>query len=463
MTKTAAHQWELCKENAAPLERGRNIQSLSNALGPSSVSSGESLSRRQGEDKSIHKFESLVKGSERFANAYLDRLDEEGGGTPSDDTLQKLMKSYKVEEKTDPIVHWLRYIKYHEETYVSDTHAQFLLMERCTQALLHHPKYQNDVRYVRVCILYADKTSSPHEQFKFFHKHKVGSTTAIFWMAWAWVAEKRKDYPFCEKIFKKALAKKAKPSKMVEERYKQFQRRMSRFWLNANSSPEDNQYLGEDDDVNHRRGALGGLTEEGVRQNHRGRGLNSLALGINNNLQQQQRQQQQSGNLKNEAQQISGFAIFTEDKENELGGYNLNQSMTDGQIEGLQKCLPARMTTEKDRLKENSLAAEEWNKRGGLNAPKHGIHIIEEEEDRMNREQIESTSSVAQRWAGDRSTHLVAGGTSAQPAFQVFVDEDCANKENQGVENEASHKVVRPERSLRQRMDDDLVSDFKVT
>jgi hypothetical protein len=463
MTETAPHQWELYKENAAPLERGRNIDSLSKALAPSSSTSGESLSRRKEGDSSIHKFESLVKGTERFANAYLDRLDEEGGATLSDDVIQKLMTRYRVENKIDPIVHWLRYIKYHEETYITDTHAQFLLMERCTQALLHHPKYQNDVRYVRVCVLYADKTSVPHEQFKFFHKHKIGSTTAIFWLAWAWVAEKRKDYPFCEKIFKKALAKKAKPGKVVEQRYKQFQRRMSRFWLNANSSPEDNENSEEDEGTNHRRGALSGLTEEGVRQNHRGREVNSMALGTNNSRQQQQQQQQQqqAGNLKNGVREKSGFAIFAEeDKENGLGGYNLNQSIAEGHKEHLQRFVAPRMTTERDRLKENSLAAEEWNKRGGLNAPQHGTRVVEEEEDRMNREQYESTSSVAQRWAGDGSTSLVAGGTSAQPAFQVFVDEDCDKKENQVEENEASHKTkhTKPDRSLRQRMEGDLVS-----
>ena len=38
-----------------------------------------------------------------------------------------------------------------------------------------------------------------------------------------------------KKTFLKALTKKAKPTKVLDNRYKQFQRRMSRHWLNAAS------------------------------------------------------------------------------------------------------------------------------------------------------------------------------------------------------------------------------------
>jgi hypothetical protein len=66
----------------------------------------------------------------------------------------------------DPLVPWLSYIKFVQETYPADTQQSFLLMERCTRAFIGKKRYMNDVRFIRVCILYADRTSSPTEVYK---------------------------------------------------------------------------------------------------------------------------------------------------------------------------------------------------------------------------------------------------------------------------------------------------------
>ncbi len=55
----------------------------------------------------------------------------------------------------------------------------------------------------------------------------------LFWVAWAWVAEKLEDYNFTEEIFQEALLVGAKPKQFLDLRQKQFLRRMSRHWLNA--------------------------------------------------------------------------------------------------------------------------------------------------------------------------------------------------------------------------------------
>jgi len=66
----------------------------------------------------------------------------------------------------DPLVHWLAYIKFIQDTYPADTQQSFLLMERCTRAFMGKTRYANDVRFIRVCILYADRTTSPMEVYK---------------------------------------------------------------------------------------------------------------------------------------------------------------------------------------------------------------------------------------------------------------------------------------------------------
>ena len=80
------------------------------------------------------------------------------------------------------------------------------------------------------------------------NRRTVGTLTALFWVAWAWVAEKQSDFQFTEKIFQKALSVGAEPKKFLEERQKQFLRRMSRHWLNASQANEDDVEDGDDED-----------------------------------------------------------------------------------------------------------------------------------------------------------------------------------------------------------------------
>ncbi len=423
-------QWELCKENAAPLERGRNVEKLSKALAPKTSAA---KAQRQEDDKNIRTFERLIRNSEKFAELYAK------SETPNEDDVISMLEKCKVDK--DPIVHWLKYIKYHEEAYPSDTHYQFLLKERCVMTLLHHPKYANDVRYIRVCVLYADGADDPHGQFKFFHKHKLGSEVAIFWLAWAWVAEKKKDFQFADKIFRKAIQKKAKPDKVVDQRYKQFQRRMSRHWLNANANNPENVYDGEEDEQGV-RGALSGLTVEGARQNHRGRSVNAMAqrraVGTNGQSIIDQRQHAIERTNIHDSSKI--FHIFSDDREQEEGGLALQSPGR-----GDENVPLPQMTRQSDRTKENKLEAEAWNQRGGLNNQHHIADDAQEDRGMLG------ASSVVSRWAGSGVDSITAGGTSSQPAFQVFVDDDCVDsKENTKVVKQAKLS----ERALRQRLDE---------
>ena len=411
------------------------MEKLSRALAPQASASKP---QRQEDDKNIRQFERLIRPSEKFAECYADNQ------TQDENEIKEMLKRCKVDK--DPIVHWLRYIKYHEDAYPSDTHSQFLLKERCTQSLLHHPKSTNDVRFIRVCVLYADRTDDPHEQFKFFHTHKVGSEVAIFWLAWAWVAEKKKDFQFADKIFRKAVLKKAQPVKVVNERYKQFQRRMSRHWLNSNANNPESVYDEENEGKQNSRGALSGLTEEGVRQNHRGRGANAIAsrpLTASNG-----QTLPSTSNNGAPAPQAGGFQIFAEDDQDDEGGYDLNQPDAHGD----ENAPLPRLVTQQDRKKENTLGAEAWNERGGLHG--HGHAEIGNDDDRG----MQGASSVVSRWAGTGGDSMVAGGTSGVPAFQVFVDETCADKEEASVPRK--HGRLN-DRSLRQRLDEDKVPNPK--
>ena len=466
-------EWELRKENAAPLARGRNASTLSRALSSSSQVDDDTRRRN---DKRLRQYERLVSPSEQAAEMVAERAD---AGDPVDKdvdpmTLLDEEEQERGDDADDPLVHWLSYIKFHQEAYPSDTRAQFLLMERCARTIVAFPRYRDDVRFVRVCVLYADKTSSPSDIFKFLHQKGVGSRTALFWIAWAWVAEKAEDYRFAEKVFNKGISKKAKPIKMLEQRHKQFQRRMSRHWLNnttldqASIDPEGEAAAAEA----RGRGTLSGLTEGGVRRNHRSRSSNSdlsFASGMQrgNNGHGWAHHQQPSNNSSstatfstrrpglssagarpNSVVAKAGFSIFVDENDENGGGYDLNRSRDDRDGGG-HGGSSNRIATESDRVKENEGRTERWNERGGLGDDHEGDDAGAEDEGGVH---VRSQHAQSQQHR------------PSAPTFDVFVDDECA-AENEQKEQELQKQKEKKRRdaegdgrSLRQRMDGGVVS-----
>lgn len=373
---STAPDWEQSKENAAPLERGRNIATL----GRSAVG----LKDRQQLDRKISHYESLVRPSEA---------------------------PHVVEMDNDPLQHWLAYIKFYQNTFPNDTHEQFLLMERCTRALIKMKQYADDDRFIGVCAKYADKTKEPMEVFKYLHTQKVGVHCALFWVAWAFVAERANDFAFAEKIFKKGTSKKAQPLQLIKTRHQQFQRRMSRHWLNS-SQVNDDIDEEEDGSSNRSRGVLGGLSRDRLQRNNRSASIHhtNRSRGFGR-LQAAPSQSSNSGSS-------NGFSIFEDGKENDDGGYNLDQSFGENSRRVIERQV--------DRKKENTMEAERWNERGGIAHQRH------------------------------RSR-----SRGPPPAFAVFVDEECAaqheNEEAQQKVESERRRRNRDERTFRERNDEGVV------
>ncbi|KAL3920847.1 MAG: hypothetical protein SGILL_003052 [Bacillariaceae sp.] len=369
----AAPAWEQTKENAAPLERGRNVASLGLRQ--------TRLSQKELNDR-IEYFEELVRPSEA---PHVTEMDD------------------------DPLAHWLAYIKFYQASFPSDTRDNFLLMERCVRALVKMEQYSNDDRFVGVCAKYADKTKDPGQVFKYLHQQKVGTFTALFWIAWAFVAEKENDFPFAEQIFKKGISKNAQPLQMLKMRHSQFQRRMSRHWLNQSKTNDRLEDEYESDAPNRSRSTLGGLSRDRLRRNDRGRSRQQatarprgIANGLTDNTNRQQPQSTNGGGAS------ASFSIFVE-QEGE-NGY-LDQSFAENERRVIAK--------DAERKKENTLAAERWNRRGGLGG-----------RDKKSSAKESSTS------------------------FAVFVDEECAAQHQQQEKEEERHldrqRRARDDRTLRE-------------
>ena len=381
---SVAPSWEAQKENAAPLERGRNVATL--GLRQSDVD-------REDLDRKVRHYESLV--------------------SPSEDPSI-------TEMENDPLADWLSYIKFYQNSFPSDTRDNFLIIERCVRALAKMKQYRNDDRFVSVCAKYADKTKDPGQVFKYLHSQKIGAQVAIFWIAWAFVAEKDSDYPFAEQIFKKGISKKAEPLQMLKLRHHQFQRRMSRHWLNSSKA---NDQLNDEYDEGERnrssRSTLGGLSSDRLRRNDRSQHRARQGPSV---------RRQNSGRRFGANQGNTGssnpkgaFSIFVEEE-----GEN---AYLDQEFAENDRAVIARQS---ERKKENLAAAERWNERGGIQRSYH------------------------------KSAALAPRSKTPLAAFSVFVDEECAAKneleEQQQEAQNDRQRQVRDERTFRERDNEGMVS-----
>ena len=441
------HDWELAKENAAPLEKGRSAKTLRRAFGTSSAERAEI-------EEKTKKYEKLVRRSERaveWLQSQAERIVGDADRELTDDEAAALRArmpselgvnpaaSDRDDVDHDPLRYWVLYVKHIRESYPSDSRRQFLLMERCARTFMARPflvpDYVNDVRYVRTCILYADKTSNPSEVFKLMSRIKVGTKVSLFWVAWAWVAEKAGDFQFTEKIFQKALKTGAEPRKFLEERQRQFLRRMSRHWLNASQAQEDDE---DEDEGADGRGALNALTSGGVARNQRGGSHNGNREGG-----RQQQRQRDVGTIRPAGNQLgrisedapagggAGFAIFQD------GDLNSSNVLDDENNPNA-----ARLARECDRTKENTMRAEAWNERG--------YGLVESSAREQQEEPIaDSIRGTVRQDAAPRPIHRVGSGA----AFDVFVDEEFVDDARAGDERDERKDRIDDARTLRQKLD----------
>ena len=173
-------------------------------------------------DRKVIEYEAAVRPSEYFSERY-NELQSRG---KTEINVKRLLSSCHVDD--DPITHWMQYIDYVKERFPSDDQHLFAIYKRCVRALMNHFRYKMDQRFVRICIIYADRSEDTLGQFEHMYNMKIGVKLAMLWMSWAWVTEKNGDYHLTEIIFRKAMEKEARPMNVIEERFDQFKIRMQR-------------------------------------------------------------------------------------------------------------------------------------------------------------------------------------------------------------------------------------------
>jgi hypothetical protein len=219
-----AHDIEVVKENFRPLKAGRTDLSGTVRRGLSSrpeddITSTEWERRIIAEASSADPL-AVWKGCvHRFVSLFL--CNNMLGAVVSNSSTSLPLTS-------PPIPYPSRYASWLEASSSSNTKPVLDLLERATRTFVSDARYRNDSRYVELWIAYADLLPEPADVFKFMHSNHIGEDVALFYMAWAWVAETANNFVLADKIFERGTARRAAPTDRLAPRYAQFQRRMYR-------------------------------------------------------------------------------------------------------------------------------------------------------------------------------------------------------------------------------------------
>ena len=148
MPGNLAPHWELCKENAEPLKRGRDVKRLERL---------ETYMPKRFED-----FCTFYQHREYFAfhraltagkpvTASTEGVVATPTATKSMNTthFEALVREDALLKDSDPIGTWIRYIEWAREENPSDSRVATTLMERCGRAFEHNPNFKNDERLIK--------------------------------------------------------------------------------------------------------------------------------------------------------------------------------------------------------------------------------------------------------------------------------------------------------------------------
>ena len=212
--------WEACKENVLPLKVGRSVRKF-----------GESSLALRSESHSLDKIEakndwkSIEKDFDNKIDSLLSHRDKQNvDGLAVTDSSLSLSKQILDE--------YIKYFKWLRNTYTSNSQKALKVLEKCTYDLKNETEVKNDTRFVKLWIEYADMVRTPGEVFNYMMTNKIGEKVSLFWIAWAFVAEKAENYKLTDQVFQKGIRRMAEPKDLLQKRYQQFQRRLARHYLN---------------------------------------------------------------------------------------------------------------------------------------------------------------------------------------------------------------------------------------
>eukprot|EP00965_Chrysotila_dentata_P232075 6198750-Pleurochrysis_carterae.AAC.1 len=182
--------WEEAKENAQPLKQGRGKSALA-----------------------------LVHEANRPADEELENSRREFEAALSEQA-----------QGSDPLQSWCAYVKWTQENFSEGgKRSQLLpLLERCAHQFKDDDRYVDDVRYLRLWILYADHVRDAEQIFDYLYDRQIGQRHAVFWESWAAVLEAKQKLGKADEAYTRGVQAKAEPLSRLRRNHEQFQFRLMR-------------------------------------------------------------------------------------------------------------------------------------------------------------------------------------------------------------------------------------------
>lgn len=211
----AQHAWEDSKENFQPVRDGRKPDTLVNV--------------KLKEERTVLQ----PRGIEAERRQLVEAIE----GYTGDDPLEK----------------WVEYIKWTRDNFASGGKTSELLplLEKCTREFHQSEQYRDDIRYLRVWIMYADSLPDPSDVFSYMMDHNIGQVHALFFIAYATFCELTRNYALADSIYQRGIQAKAAPLDRLETKFSEFQHRMVRR-IQRKASEQQVQQVGPG--ANERRG-----------------------------------------------------------------------------------------------------------------------------------------------------------------------------------------------------------------
>lgn len=124
----------------------------------------------------------------------------------------------------DPLQPWYEYICWAEQTLVASGNQTSLnkILLRCIAKFENDERYQQDRRFLKLCIKYIDTQSSPQELFEELYERGIGTLCAELYIAWAYYYDAENNFHRAEAIYQKGFDANASPKEDLYLAHKQF-------------------------------------------------------------------------------------------------------------------------------------------------------------------------------------------------------------------------------------------------
>jgi len=154
------------------------------------------------------------------------------------------MEVQQIADADDPLDVYDRYVKWTINAYPTaqaTPESQLrTLLERATKAFQSAAQYKNDVRYLKLWLMYVHFFSdAPREVFAYLSRHAIGEGLGLYYEEFAAWLECAGRWTQAEEVYKLGIEKEARPAERLLRKFGEFQRRFEARPQDANepSSP----------------------------------------------------------------------------------------------------------------------------------------------------------------------------------------------------------------------------------